>query len=501
MIKRINQHLLTHYPLIWNTRIIWVLAANILLHLLFFLSGFATISSVDFTRFSKVEDVGGVSMFTFSILCSLLVLIIWLIYYLRNNAFKNHYRIDKWYLLKEFLIILIIVISSISFFNSYNEGVRLKIRTITPMAEFRKELNIANHAMAYIPQNKNDYFILNDCEYKKLPKERGFFSYTDTIETSLNPNAHLVKEALKRPDAFSYKNYCDLANNSYDYANNDSAEQIARIRNNWIDYNRKDSIRQVIVSFLEICKKYNVEHRLDVDQLVNNIFLTPQYNVLSLVPSEKYFTSSYTGNRTVNDYYFLIYDLYGAFSFADEGLPNNSSFTEQRNVWTAIAYVTIFLTLIVLCYRRFSKRVFLIGLVGSLIWAILIGLIMAGTRGEENTFASICIFLCIAFLLVGLVNLNSGRGKTIAGTTLSWHIFLLPFQILLLLQIFENAFDKVKFKYYEYPIEMIKNDHPILYWIHTHNTEIIITNIFLVLLYIGLVFNRWTKKWQSMAEE
>src|SRR5688572_1419910 len=289
MIKRINQYLLTHYPLIWNTRIIWVVSANIILHLLFFLSGFVSISSMEFTRFSGIWEVGGVSMLTFSILCSLLVLILWLIYYLRNNALKNHYRIDRWYLLKEFLIILIIVLSSISFFNSYNEGVRSKIRTITPMSEFRKELNIANHAMAYIPQNKNDYFVLNNCENRKLHNLSGsFFVYTDTIETAINPNAYLVKEALKRPDAFSYKNYCDIPNNNFDYAGYDNADQIAMIRNNWIDHLRKDSIRQMIVSFLDICKKYNVDHRLDIDLLVNNIFLTSQYNVSSFVPTEKY---------------------------------------------------------------------------------------------------------------------------------------------------------------------------------------------------------------------
>ncbi|MGZ8537004.1 MAG: hypothetical protein ACXWV9_02020, partial [Flavisolibacter sp.] len=68
MIKRINQHLLTHYPLIWNTRIIWVLSANFILHLLFFLAGFASINSLDFTRYNSIWKVGGSSMFTFSIL-------------------------------------------------------------------------------------------------------------------------------------------------------------------------------------------------------------------------------------------------------------------------------------------------------------------------------------------------------------------------------------------------------------------------------------------------
>ncbi|MGZ5133765.1 MAG: hypothetical protein ACXWCG_01390, partial [Flavitalea sp.] len=448
MIKRINQHLLTHYPLIWNTRIIWVLSANFILHLLFFLAGFASINSLDFTRYNSIWKVGGSSMFTFSILCSLLIIILWLVFFLRNNALKNHYRIDKWYLLKEFLIILIVLISSIGFFYSYYEGVRLKIRTITPISEFRKELNIANHAMAYIPINKNSYFILNNCENRKLPNKRNtFFDYTDTVTNHVNSNAPLVREALKRPDAFSYKNYCDLENNNYDYSMHDSAEQISMLRNRWIDNQQKDSIRKIIVSFIDICKKYNITYRLNVDLLVNNIFLSPQYTVSSFIPYEKYSSLPYDGTRIENEYYLVPYDVYRAFYFADEGLPNKSSSDKQRKVWTTLTYVAIFLALIVLCYRRFSRKVFLIGFVGSLIWAIMIGLIMAATGGKEYTFGYTCIFLCVAFLAVALFNLKSGTGKTIAGTALSWHIILLPFLVMFILMVLENYYEYLKYPF------------------------------------------------------
>src|SRR3712207_1270155 len=109
MFKKWNNHLLTHYPLLWNTRIVWVLAFNFLLHLLFLVSGFFSLRAADIIHYSSIWSVGGPSLFTLSVLCSLLVLIVWLIFYLRNNAFKNFYRIGRWYLAKEFLLIMIVV--------------------------------------------------------------------------------------------------------------------------------------------------------------------------------------------------------------------------------------------------------------------------------------------------------------------------------------------------------------------------------------------------------
>ncbi|HWJ92989.1 MAG TPA: hypothetical protein VNR87_17870, partial [Flavisolibacter sp.] len=149
--NKFNQYLLTRYPLIWNTKLVWVLIANCIIHLVFFALGFASLSLKTIRDFNSVWSVGGGTLFTFSILCSLLVIIVWLVYFLRNNAFKNFYRIDRWHLAKEFIIILLIIFSSINYFGSYNSGVRLKGRAITNRAALVKEINNVNKAIAFVP--------------------------------------------------------------------------------------------------------------------------------------------------------------------------------------------------------------------------------------------------------------------------------------------------------------------------------------------------------------
>jgi len=40
MFKKIQQYLLTHYPLLWNIKIVPVLATTLIVNLLFFMSGY-----------------------------------------------------------------------------------------------------------------------------------------------------------------------------------------------------------------------------------------------------------------------------------------------------------------------------------------------------------------------------------------------------------------------------------------------------------------------------
>lgn len=163
MIPRINYYLLTHYPLLWNTRLLWIAIINTVLHLLFLTAGLTSISVGSIADYYSVRSVGGGNQYTLSILCGLVVLIIWCVFYLRNNAFKSSYRIGKWWLAKEFAIIFGVVFTSITYFLSFEWGVRIRVRTITDEAEMVQEMNTVNRAAVYISQEKVPYFILNNC--------------------------------------------------------------------------------------------------------------------------------------------------------------------------------------------------------------------------------------------------------------------------------------------------------------------------------------------------
>jgi hypothetical protein len=504
MIKRINQYLLTHYPLLWNSRILWVLSINIFIHLAFLISGFVVADKDRFISYYSYMDVGAPGLYIFSVLCSLLLLIIWLIYFLRNNAFKNFYRIDKWHMAREFLLILLILFSSVTYFESFNYGIRLKVRSITSLATFEREVNTINHALAYIPTDEDLYFILNSCEELKKRDtsdliasriEDGrssdqnvrIYSITDIRNYSTDS---VLKSALNRPDSFSYKNYCKnyLSYDDYPEVHNFSS-QINPVKNRWIERHQTDSIRQLLQTFTGICHKYSVPHRLNTDSLTAAIFATPYNSILQIIPASQFRDSA--GITLENKYFIEPYELERVYSFINGCLPNKEAASDLRNRLTVEGYVALSLAIFVLCYRRLSRKVFLISLIGSIVWAIIIGLIIASTQASEGTFASICLFLGLAFLLTSILNRRSQ--KTISGALLSWHAFLAPFLILFVMMIINNYYDHLPYQA-GYNFEEM---HPFSAWIHSHTWEIALVNLLLSSGYVLSYINYQAKLWHT----
>jgi hypothetical protein len=503
MINKIDQRLLTKHPLIWNTRIIWILILNLVFHLFFYISGYVSVSAPVFKYYQNEWSVGGAGAFSFSVLCSLLVMIVWLIYFLRNNAFKHFYRIGRWHLAAETAIIFIIIYSSITFIGTFNAGVRAKTRSITGIETFRNELNTANNAIAFIPQNRTEYFYLNNCDH--IRKQISYSETIDYFDTS-NFNYHdtnwvKIRAALARPDAFSYSNYCGYFVSYFQYTGRDTAETLASKRNRWIAEGRKDSIKAVLAAFFQICDKYGISYRLNADTLVTLVFAGTQNKPLNLIPSEEFYRDE-LNNVHPNPLYFNSFELRTAFSFIDDALPNEEFREERNNTRLVFGYVALSLTIFLLCYRRFSRKVFLIGIVGTIVWAIIVGLLTINA-GTATGFAVFCIILFLSFGTLGWAGIQSNSSKTASGSCLTWHAFMAPFFVMLIMLIINDYYDSRPEIYVQYDLraDLMREKYPFSYWVSEHPMEILTVNLFLVLIYIAFVFNKWTRKWQAMPEE
>ena len=114
MFKKINDILISKYPLLWNTKAVFVIPLAIIIHLLFYLAGFIYPISIDelWQYYHFKED----SVVMLSVLISALFIIIWLVFYLRNNPFKSFYTLGRGYMFKEFVLIFTVFFSSATFF-------------------------------------------------------------------------------------------------------------------------------------------------------------------------------------------------------------------------------------------------------------------------------------------------------------------------------------------------------------------------------------------------
>ncbi len=161
MIKKFNKYLLENHPLVWNTRLVWVLAALAGMHILFFIIGFMSYLSPvnlhDISLFQLYFDSGFVWI---GVLLSILILILWMNQYFKHNAFKLHYPKSNLSIYKEFLIIFLITLLSVTQYFSYTQGLKMRVSSLKTSEEIEREIDLVNRVAPFTLQSGyyyNDY--------------------------------------------------------------------------------------------------------------------------------------------------------------------------------------------------------------------------------------------------------------------------------------------------------------------------------------------------------
>jgi hypothetical protein len=502
MFKKLNSFLLTRFPLLWNSRIIFIIGINFFIHLFFFLAGLAGISTGALQNYYSFTSVGEGELFIFSVLCSLVILTVWLIFYLRNNAFKSFYIIDRYHSFREFVIILVIIFSTITYFESYYLGVKVKTRSITSREQLVKEVNTINLAKAFIPQSKQEYFILNTCiQGSQHTLYNDEINYHDTTIYNYHDTDYIkVRAALQLPDAFSYKNYCSnfISLEEYDHFIPNSRWMVTRDR--WIDNRQADSVRYILGQLLAISAKYRIPYRLDTASLAQLVFADSNHAVTRIFPT----TEPSDDDQAIRPDYFEAYSLQRALHFIEVCYLNSADDDNQADRYFTELYVAICLAILLFCYRLYTKKVFLVSIIGAVVWAIIFALAGISVRsGSDISF--FYLFLFTGFIMAGLVLLRVRGNKTIAGVLLNWHMYMLPFVILFIILIISEAYQDDRS--YRYGIDIaltdteLKAKYPVGYWVDHHTRLLFRLNLLFVFLYTSWIFSRLSKKWHIMPEE
>lgn len=313
-IKKINKYLLEHYPTIWNTRLIWMVLTGILTHVLFFVIGYLTVNNqMDIqSEYSLSEFYYGTSVVWFNVLLSLIIVLIWIVFYLQNNAFKNLYTLKKGTLFLQFVIIIAIIFMNITQFYSFKIGLKLKIRNLYTWEEIDEDIKEFNKTAVFLIQHKNQY----NFEYKKYPEpfplehekvdnvlfhkkidtSKAYFEYDNLYYQFYKIDTVLLNKDLKikkkQDDAFGYENK-NIAHYDFKYRivkdvskfkedindcllnyggqlygyGQDSVVYENRLKYYEELFNRADEseIKENLKSFLRLADKYGIHHNLKID--------------------------------------------------------------------------------------------------------------------------------------------------------------------------------------------------------------------------------------------
>lgn len=158
MFKKINQTLITKYPLIWNLKFIWILLTVLVFNLIAFINGF-----LFFTKKSQLQETGFYEVFfnsgiaIYYLLIGVIIGVIWLYFYIKNNRFKSNYPTSRNYLFKEFLAVFVIIFLMFYVPNSFKTGLKLRVSNYMSEEQYLKDIDIINRTQGFTLQPNFGY--------------------------------------------------------------------------------------------------------------------------------------------------------------------------------------------------------------------------------------------------------------------------------------------------------------------------------------------------------
>lgn len=483
-IKKINKYLLEHYPLIWNTRLVWMLGINIVFHLFYFVLGFTSVQNITDlkSKYRLEEFYFDTSVVYYNFLLSILIIVIWIAYYLRNNAFKNSYSLKKGMLFKQFCILVFIFFISSTQFFSFKLGLRTKVKQTYNWEEVDADIKTFNRTAIFLVQNRDDYQI----NQKKYPKPfplkvasqnksnsimvvdttRSYIEYKERYFQFYKLDKKYFSENKK--DLFANMDYL-ISNENPDFKNR-IVEDVSSFKDlihpSLLNYSRElysygqDSlaytkqlthheriltqrnhieIKKELITFIELAKKYEVKHNLEEEKWFNLINNKPNYLLKTLINTSKINAENVLrrNNYDANNSIELNEILYSKSMYCDINMLDNFF----KNVYEAyhktsnsgffyfLFVFSIVLALLLFVFKTTDLKSLLLSFVSSIIVAVLIVLLMGyvsiSSSNSYNEFLAMVLLLLIIVLL-SVVSFIQKWKKIIVSILLSLAVFALP---------------------------------------------------------------------------
>lgn len=415
-----------------------MLPVLLLLNAVFFLTGFQSNQKLDTLNDVRYHDY--VAINSVAILLAIVLLIIWLIFYMRQNAVKNTLPLSKFHIVKEFLIIFIVFTGLSSFMVSHMYGRNYKTLYIAMHTNLEKEKTIVALAMNFLPFSADDFSSsTNDVEDKKAE-----FSY-------LNYSGH----------TYTYFGY-NTANQAKDSCINAKAKQLLLTHD-------KTAILKAINDYLLLCKKYGANYHINVEAHVNSIFATPNFKIagtlLGISPENN------------KKYYIETDDVRHAINKIQSAREN--SFPEAL---LFVYYFAIGFTVILFSFRITAAKTWLIAVVSAILLIILVSIFGISAKLHNESMFRVILSLGTIVLLIAIGCILAVKNKQIGGAALVLFLWYLPALVMTVYGLISSGSN------YYYANEMNLRNWNI--------AGIVFTFLFTTFIIVPLA-----KKWQSNPQE
>ncbi|MFY7990477.1 MAG: hypothetical protein ACOVO3_07080, partial [Fluviicola sp.] len=169
--NRFDTYLLTKWPLIWHSKIVYLLAVGLLMNGVFLIWGLAS-ATREVVLDRSIDRIygNGTPVFVHLIL-GLIFLTLWAIQFYKKNAIKHLYPLGSLYLTKLYLLLLVGFTFFITPAESFNYGMRISVRQKYDLKTLQKDVAIVNKACVFLPQDEANYTLDKRTFPKPFPIE------------------------------------------------------------------------------------------------------------------------------------------------------------------------------------------------------------------------------------------------------------------------------------------------------------------------------------------
>ncbi len=507
MFKNIQKYLLINQPLLWNLKIVPITFLLILFHILFFIIGYLN-GELNFleTERNYGSDNEAITIF-FGILSSIIILILWIVYYFKNNAFKSLYPKNNFSLFKEWLLILAISLLLSTFSVSFFLGKNIKIRSYFTENELKKRCETISEASIFY---------------------EGSFQEAKEIEVKINDTLKNVPL-----DYFLFKgkkyNLNSLINKNVESFSifNSTDDSIRKLKvKTWLVNNQKNNVKSLFSDFLKIAKEHQLNANINENKWLSLVYNYPDFmtkyqietsekdnysnyavdtaaTTMVMPPAEKFDTLNryikYVGKERFifNKYFVPAAALSYNYNLISESY---SKPLVDYDLLLVLFYVSLGFSLVLFSFKVTSGKSWLIALVSIGIFNIVLGIISAISSSEFVYLIGIESMITILFIYF-LYIISRKKGKSISAILLNILIWSYG-AFFPIIYFFIMTICKKWGHYYDYNggTTYLENDYYKFYQLLEDNVEYMLYANLAIMFLMMLFFSFKIKKWKGVAE-
>ncbi|MEY2829409.1 MAG: hypothetical protein RIQ33_1267 [Bacteroidota bacterium] len=355
MLKKIQQYFLENKPLYYQSKFFEMMGIGILLWVISYCFGWLITDIKTLQDNYNISNYYFGSFAIVHVIICIIIYVLWAFKFFQTNALKHFYPLSKFYHHKLFLQIIVPALFMISLYYPFTTGVYGKVKFILKNDELVSELKILNKAYPFLVESSAAYDVTNKTYPAPFPiasfsknnnnewsnngvyfKPNHINGIFDTSNILYNPNECKQIVLVDNQEYIFYKSHdetvkfdsCNSRNyevidsfiqpahqlikynssvahfsqiliqNNFDKLSNYDAEtyyinDIAPNVHQIINTKNKKALVNIIDSFLNICNKYEIKHRVSSDKYADYL-LAKDFKIVSALSNSSEWNNGYS---------------------------------------------------------------------------------------------------------------------------------------------------------------------------------------------------------------